>query len=166
MPYEDRASAGLIALFDAQGGPITKGNINNKPFVPYAVSNQKAPPPYDMEGRKATLLAFLPRRGVEPTDWEGEFMTLSTLYSDANRPTASGTAEGLSLANFIAQLPPDWDKLIQLRIYLSAPGVPAKTDQYAGAFIRVDGDTWSLVGDVPNIPGGPAKMAEPTGGTR
>lgn len=165
FPYEDRESVGQIALFDAQGHPVTRGNVNDKPFVAYAVSNQKAPVPYDQPDRTATLLAFLPRHGVAPTDWEGEFMTLSTPYSDANRPTASGASENTSLAEFISHFPPDWDRLLQLRIYLGVPGATIKTDQYASANIRVNGDTWSIVGDMPNIAGGPASM-EPTGGTR
>jgi len=165
FPYEDRTSVGQIALFNAQSNPITKGNVNDKPFVAYAVSNQKAPPPYDQPGRTATLLAFLPRHGVAPTDWEGEFMTLSTPYSDANRPTASGAAENTSLADLITHFPPDWDGLLQLRIYLGAPGERIKTDQYASASIRVSGDTWSIIGDTPSIAGGPAG-SEPTGGTR
>jgi len=165
LPYDDRESVGQIALFDAQSHPVTKGNVNDKPFVTYAVSDQKAPQPYDQPGRTATLLAFLPRHGVNPTDWEGDFMTLSTTYSDANRPTARGSTENASLAEFMKVFHPEWDGLIQLRIYLGVPGAPAKTDRYASANIRVNGDAWSLVGDMPNIPDGPAST-EPTGGTR
>ena len=161
IPYKDDAANGRLGLFDAEGRPVTKGNINDKPFVVFAVSDEKATPPHDKPGRKAALLAFQPREGVAPASWGGDFLTGSTPYSDANRPTAHGTEEDITLANFLAVFPIGWGGVIQLRMYLSAPEAPGRTDRYATAEIRVDGDTWSLVGKPPDIPGGPSM--EPAG---
>ena len=154
IPYEDKESAGLLALYDGSGHRITTGKVADKPFAHFAVSTQKAPPPYDKPGRKAALLAFQPRKGVDPSKWGGDFLTGSTAYADAGHPTASGTAEDISLANFMAEFPPQWDNLVQLRIYLGAPQQPGLTEHYVTADIRVSGDTWTLVRGAPDVPGG------------
>jgi hypothetical protein len=165
LPYQDKESTARLALFDAAGHPVAKGNVNDRPFVAFAVSDQKAPPPYDNTGRKAALLAFQPREGVDPGKWGGDFLTASTSYTDTKRPTAHGTAEDISLANFIAEFPPQWNGLIQLRMYLGVPEHPGLTERYATTEIRVSGETWSLVGDAPSIAGGPAST-EPAGSPR
>jgi hypothetical protein len=161
LPYEDKASTGMLALYDDGGHRIISGNINDKPFAHFAVSAQKAPAPYDKDGRKAALLAFQPRQGIDPAKWGGDFLTGSTSYSDASRPTASGTGEDISLANFIAEFPPQWDGLIQLRIYLGAPQQPGLTERYVTADIRVRDQTWTAVRAAPDIPG-----AVPSGSPR
>jgi hypothetical protein len=153
IPYEDKGSQGRLAFYDAGGRRITSGNIDDKPFAHFAVSTEKAPPPYDKPGRKAALLAFQPRQGIDPAKWGGDFLTGSTSYVDAGHPTASGTGEDISLANFIAEYPPQWDGLIQLRMYLGAPQQPGLTEHYAAAEIRVKDKTWTLVRAAPDIPG-------------
>ena len=154
VPYEDKQAVGLIALYDRSGHLVTKGSVNDKPFVAKAVSAEKAPPPYDKPGCKAALLAFQPRKGVDPAVWEGDFLTGSTAYADAGHPTATGTDQDISLANVIAVFPPAWDGLLQLRMYLGAPEEPGRTSPYVTADIKVDGDTWTLVRGASDIPGG------------
>jgi predicted small secreted protein len=154
VPYEDKGSTGMLALYDAAGHRVTAGNINDKPFAHFAVSTQKAPAPYDIPGRKAALVAFQPREGVDPTKWGGDFLTGSTSYSDTGHPTASGTGEDISLANFIAEFPPQWEGLIQLRIYLGAPQQPALTERYVTADIKVRDQTWQVIRGAPDVPGG------------
>lgn len=154
IPYEDKASAGLLALYDDAGHRKTSGSVTDKPFAHFAVSAQKAPAPYDTPGGKAALMAFQPRKGMDPAQWSGDFLTGTTVYRDANHPTASGTGEDISLANFMSVFPPEWDGLIQLRIYLGAPGQPGLTERYVTADIRVKDQTWSVVRGADDVPGG------------
>jgi len=154
VPYDDSASIGALALVDQSGHALTTGNVNDKPFVRAAVSLVKAPAPYDKPGRKAALMAFQPRKGVNPALWGGDFMTGSTTYDNPNFPTAHGTDEDISLANFIAEFPPQWNGMIQLRIYLGAPQEPGMTSSYVTADIKVAGDTWTLVRGSSELPAG------------
>ena len=154
VPYDDSASTGALALVDQNGKAVTTGSVNDKPFVRAAVSLVKAPSPYDKPGRKAALMAFQPRKGVSPALWGGDFMTGSTTYENPNFPTAHGTDEDISLANFIAEFPPQWNGMIQLRIYLGAPQEPGLTSSYVTADIKVSGDTWTLVRGSSELPAG------------
>jgi hypothetical protein len=154
IPYQDKASTGMLALYDAAGHPITKGDIETKPFARFAVSTQHAPPPYDRPGGKAALMAFQPMPNIDPTKWGGDFLTGSTSYSDPAHPTATGTDEDISLANFIAEFPTKWNGMVQLRMYLGAPQQPGLTERYVTADIKVDGKTWTLVRGATEVPGG------------
>jgi hypothetical protein len=154
VPYHDDHSVGQIALVNSDGKVVTSGSINDKPFVAMAVSLQKAPAPYDAPGRKATLLAYQPRKGVDPSLWGNDFLTGSTDYPDPAEPTARTIDSDISLANFIHVFPPDWDGFIQLRIYLGAPGVPTRSSSYVTADIKVSGDTWTMVAGATSLPGG------------
>jgi len=49
------------------------------------------------------------------------------------------------LKDMVESFPPIWDHLIELRLYLSAPGLTPYTRPYAAADIRVTGNTWTLV---------------------
>lgn len=154
IPYEDKGSTGLLALYDDAGHRKTSGSITDKPFAHFAVSAQKALPPYDSPGGKAALMAFQPRKGTDPSTWGGDFLTGSTPYPDANHPTASATSEDITLANFMSVFPPEWDGLIQLRIYLGGPGKPGLTERYVTADIRVKDQTWTVVRGADDVPGG------------
>jgi hypothetical protein len=154
VPYQDPQSIGELALYDRAGQPITSGHISDKPFVAYAVSTVRAPKPYDKAGGKAALMAFQPQQGVEPSAWQGDFMTGSTAYSDPNHPTAAAQSADISLANFLAELPVQWDGFIQLRLYLGAPQEAPLTTRYVTADIQVSGDTWKLVRGATSSPGG------------
>jgi hypothetical protein len=158
-PYDDKESTGLIGLFDHDGHQVTSGKIGDRPFVSYAVSDQKAPAGYDKPGRKAALLAFVPRDGVDPAKWGGDFLTGSTTYTDVAHPIAHGTDEDISLAEFMKTFPPQADGRIQLRIYLGAPSMPGKIDQYVTADLKVSGDTWTVTRGAANLPAPPTTGA-------
>jgi LPXTG-motif cell wall-anchored protein len=145
VPYTDGRSVGMIALYDKDGKAVTSGKISDKPFVAKAVSQARAPQPYDHEGRKATLLAFLPRKDADPTQWHGKFLTGASAYPDAAHPTVISPAEAGSLAEFLETYPTQWDGLVQLRIYLGVPGEATLTTSYATADIRVHDGTWTVV---------------------
>ncbi|MET7396711.1 LPXTG cell wall anchor domain-containing protein [Dactylosporangium sp. NPDC005572] len=145
VPYTDTRSTGVIALYGRDGNIVTQGKVSDKPFVAKAVSHVRAAAPYDGEGRKATLLAFLPRHGIDPTQWNGRFLTGASTYGDPARPTAIAPAEADSLAAFLEAYPTQWNGLVQLRIFLGVPGEPTLTSSYASADIKVTGDTWKVV---------------------
>jgi hypothetical protein len=153
VPYTDSQSVGEMALY-RNGQPVTSGKITDRPFVDYAVSTVRAPAPYDKPGRKAALMAFQAQKGIEPAGWQGDFMTGSTPYSDPNHPTATAQSDDISLANFMAELPVQWDGFIQLRLYLGAPNEPPMSTHYVTADIQVSGQNWKLVRGATSAPGG------------
>ena len=145
VPWTDTAVTGSIGLCDRSGHPVESGSVDTTPFVARAVSSVPAAPPYNKPGRTATLYAFQPRPGVAPGEWSGDMLTASTRYSNPAHPMTEATGADLSLAGFISEFPPDWDGLLQLRMYLSAPDEPAQSLSYASTTIKVNGSTWSVV---------------------
>ena len=108
-----------------------------------------------MTGRKASLVAVQPRQNVDPEMWDGTLLTAATTYLDPAHPIARSDGTGSSLADFLAAYPATWSGYVQLRIYLGAPGRPTLNTSYASADLKVDGDTWSLVGGAPDgVPSG------------
>jgi len=144
LPYSDPNAVGSIGLCDRAGHPVNHGNIHDKPFVWRAVSSVPAPAPYDANGRTATLFAFQPRVETAPGQWSGELVTASAKYSNPAHPMAQATALDESLADYLADFPTMLDGLVQLRIYLGAPGQPAYTLKYAATDLKVSGDTWTV----------------------
>ncbi|MDG6101779.1 LPXTG cell wall anchor domain-containing protein [Dactylosporangium aurantiacum] len=145
VPYTDSRSTGGIVLYDKDGTAVTSGRTNDRPFVAKAVGQAKAPDPYDRDGRKATLLAFLPRQDADPTQWHGRFLTGASAYPDPAHPTVVAPDGAGSLGEFLDVYPTQWDGLVQLRIYLGVPGEATLTSSYATADIRVSGDRWTVV---------------------
>lgn len=145
-PFTDKRSVGAIALYGNGCKPVTHGRVKDRPFVRAAVSVPKAPDAYAVAGRKASLVAVQPRPNVDPELWDGTLLTAATTYGDPAHPTARADAKGESLADFLAAYPATWKGFVQLRMYLGAPGRPTLNTSYASADIKVDGDTWSLVG--------------------
>lgn len=144
-PYTDSHSTGGIVLYDKDGTAVTSGSTNDRPFVAKAVGQAKAPQPYDGDGRKATLLAFLPRKDADATQWHGRFLTGASAYTDPAHPTVVAPDGAGSLREFLDVYPTQWDGLVQLRIYLGVPGEATLTTSYATADIKVTGDRWTVV---------------------
>jgi hypothetical protein len=144
LPYTDPNAVGSIGLCDRAGQPVTHGNIHDKPFVWRAVSSVAAAAPYNASGRTATLFAYQPRVETAPGQWSGELVTASAKYSNPAYPMAQATALDGSLADYLADFPTMLDGLVQLRIYLGAPGQPAYTLKYAATDLKVSGDTWTV----------------------
>jgi hypothetical protein len=145
VPWTDSSVTGFIGLCDSHGHPVTSGSLDSAPFVTRAVSSVAAPSPYGEPGRTATLYAFQPRQGLAPGEWSGDMLTASTRYTNPSHPMAQATGGDLSMAAFVGEFPPAWDGLIQLRLYLGAPGQPPQTISYASTTIKVTGSTWSVV---------------------
>jgi hypothetical protein len=158
VPYTDSRSTGFITLYDKAGKPIKSGNIDDHPFVWKAEGSAKALAPYDGTGRKATLYAYQPRQGADPSTWSGDTLTASTDYADPAHPTATASTVDFSLQDYLSEFPARWDGLVQLRIYLGVPGQSTYTVKYASTDLKVTGKTWAVVGGGPGAGAGGANI--------
>lgn len=144
VPYRDPGATGTVTLCDKKLRPITEGSIVDRPFVWRAVGSQRAPSPYDGEGRLATLFAFQPIEGVGPGEWVGEQIVGPARYTATGRPTSQFTEIDYALEVFLDRFPPRWNGLVQLRLMYGAPGRSTSTN-YAAMDLKVTGNTWSVV---------------------
>lgn len=144
-PYRDPAASGTIGLCDRAGHQVTHGSTAAAPFAWRAVSSVAAPAGY-AAGGTATLMAYQPRRGVPSGDWSGDQLTSASRYSNPAHPTAAATRDDESLRGFLTEYAPQWDGLIELRLYLGAPNQPLYSLTYPSLNIQVTGDTWHVVG--------------------
>jgi hypothetical protein len=158
VPYNDPRSTGFITLYDKAGKPVKSGSIDDHPFVWKAAGSAKALAPYDGNGRKATLYAFQPRQGADPSTWSGDTLTASTDYTDPAHPTATASTVDFSLQDYLSEFPARWDGLVQLRIYLGVPGQSTYTVRYASTDLKVTGRTWTVVGGGPGAGSGGANI--------
>jgi hypothetical protein len=146
VPYTDPAVTGTLGLCDQSGKQVTSGTTQAAPFAWRAVGTTPAPAAYTVPGSSATLYAFQPRAGVEPSGWSGEMLTAAGRYTDAAHPMAAATADDIALGDFLAAYPPEDDGFVQLRLYLSAPDQPPLTARYDALDIKVSGTSWRAVG--------------------
>jgi hypothetical protein len=145
-PYTDPNANGSIGLCDQTGQPLTKGDLETRPFAWKAVGETAGPAPYNQTGATAQLYAFQPRKGVDPGDWSGEQLSGASRFSNLAHPTAALTGLDESLAVFAGDFPPQWDGYVQLRLYLNAPDAGEYTTTYNATNIVIKGDKWSVVG--------------------
>ena len=145
VPYSDPNVVGSIGLCNAAGQSVTKGSINDVPFVTKAIGSTPAAAPYNGVAATAGLFIYQPRQNSEATNWNGEELGATSKSSSPQHPTATLTAGDGPLADALADYPPKWDGLMQLRIYLGAPNEPAYTSKYDATDIKITGDTWQVV---------------------
>jgi hypothetical protein len=145
VPYTDPNAVGSIGFCNAAGQSVTTGSINDVPFVTKAIDSTPAAAPYNGAGATAGLFIYQPRENVEPTNWNGEEVGATSKSSSPLHPTATLTAGDGALALALADYPPKWDGLMQLRIYLGAPDEPAYTAKYDATDIKIKGDSWQVV---------------------
>jgi hypothetical protein len=146
VPWQDPSAKGAITFYDQAGKVLTKGSVTTHPFVWKAVGSTPAGAGFTGAGKFATLLAYQPRQGADPTEWSGDLMSASTPYQDAAYPTVLMTATDFSLGDFLKEFPPKWKGMIQLRLFIGASGVPIQTNPYDTATVKVNGNKWMLVG--------------------
>jgi hypothetical protein len=151
-PYSDPAAAGTITLCDAQGHAITSGSTSTAPFVWTAHSSFVPPPAYSKPGRTAFLLAYQPRQNVPAGSWSGGLLSAASRYDDAAHPTVQFTKLDDALNQFTSSYPPQWNGLIQLRMYYGAPDEPTYSLRYAASDLLVssDGGTWTSLDPGPS----------------
>ena len=145
VPYTDERSSGLLTLCDAGGHELRAGSVVTQPFVHLVVAQTPAPAGYDDGRGTASLYGYQPRQGLAPGQWSGELMTGASRFADPHRPAAVALPEDLSLGGFAADFPPTWHGLVQLRLYVGAPGRPLQSQRYDSADVQISGDHWSLV---------------------
>jgi hypothetical protein len=143
VPYKDSNASGFVGLCDKTKHPITSGSIYDKPFVWTAVSSTPAPKGY--EHGKATLIAYQPRKDVDPGQWSGRQLTSSSSFTNPAHPMSQATNGDDPLVFFTGAFPPRWDGLIELRLYFSGPDVAPHQAPYPATNIRVTGERWSVV---------------------
>lgn len=146
VPYVDPSSVGSIGLCDKQDQKLTHGAVDTRPFIWKAVDETAAPALYSGAGATATLYAYQPRQGVDPSDWSGAQLNIASKFSNPAHPATAETGLDPALAIFVADYPPEWGGFVQIRIYLNAPNQPTYNQTYDAANIKVDGNTWTLVG--------------------
>lgn len=145
VPYSDPNVVGSIGLCNAAGQSVTKGSINDVPFVTKAIDSTPAAAPYNGVGATAGLFIYQPRQNSEVTNWHGEQLGATSKSSSPQHPTVILTAGDGPLADALADYPPKWDGLMQLRVYLGAPNEPAYTAKYDATDIKITGDSWQVV---------------------
>jgi len=144
VPYSDPNVAGSIGLCNAAGQSVTTGSINDVPFVTKAIDSTPAAAPYNGAGETATLFIYQPRQNIAPGEWHGEQIGASSRSSTPQHPTAILTAGDGPLAAALADYPPMWDGLMQLRVYLGAPNQPTFRGTYDATDIKITGNTWQV----------------------
>jgi hypothetical protein len=145
LPYTDPDQAGWLTLCGTNLKPVTEGSIFTKPFIWRAVGNVPTPEGYRIQGVGAALFAYQPRPYTPAGAWSGAIMTAESLYSNLQHPMAQATPIDQPLTYMVYQFQPIWDHLIELRLYIGAPGRTTYVNDYAAADIQVIGNTWHLV---------------------
>jgi hypothetical protein len=147
IPYQDPGKAGSITLCDVHGDPVTHGDVSASPFVWSLHSDLAATGGFAAAGRTATYLAYQPRQDEAPGDWSGRVMSPASRYTDPQHPTVQLTPVDDGLDQMTSDFPPLWDHLIQLRMYLAAPGLSATGTRYAALTLQIsaDGRTWTAL---------------------
>lgn len=145
VPYKDTRVIGALGLCDKDGKAVTHGKVTDRPMAFRAVGATAAPAGYDGAGRSATLFAYQPRKGVDAPYWSGEQLSGTSRYSNAAHPMIEFLERDQPLATVIADFPPQWKGLLQLRLYVGGTGLTPKTDAYDALDIRVDGSSWTAV---------------------
>ena len=143
VPFNDPNAHGFIGLCDRSEHPITSGSLDDVPFVWTAVSSTPAPSGYDKG--KATLYAYQPRPHVDPSQWGGRMLTSSSSYTNPAHPMAQGTNGDSPLLWFVQAYPPQWDGLVQLRMFYSGVNLTTDLSPYPATVLRVTGNNWSVV---------------------
>ncbi len=127
------------------GNNISHGSVYDKPFAWRAVSAVAASGALGGPGRKATLYAYQPRKGVDPANWSGQQLGAASAYSSTTVPVAQQTDRDPALSDYLNNFPPQWDRLVELRIYFGALHTPVSASAYPAADIRIAGTTWTLL---------------------
>lgn len=144
-PFSDPAAIGKLTLCDVRNHVVTHGSVDTKPFVWRAIGSAPPTGPYAGQRRTAALYGYQPVKDLDPSQWNGEFLTAGSHYGNALHPIAAATAVDPSLQDLLVAYPPKWNGLIQLRMFLGAAGAATLTSSYNAAVIRISGSTWSLV---------------------
>jgi len=144
VPFTDRNVVGGLTFCDPNNKAVTSGKVTDIPFAWKVVSSEAAPTVYRGPYQKAHLVVFQPRENVDPGIWSGKQMTASAHYTNAKHPMTQATYGDPALADFVS-IAPLWQGLVQVRMYLTNIDTPPRTNPYAAAVIKVEGNNWRVV---------------------
>ena len=158
-PWEpDHHSKGGLLFYNSKGKKITSGKLTAAPFAAYV----QGAVPVRKGDTKATLFAYLPKKGQVPGQFTGEQLTTSDSYPNSKAPSAlrksalplvSLTKNDETLGELFADFPNPaksgnaYSGLYELRLITSKAGSTAAT-AYDSADIAVSNVTTSNTGTV------------------
>jgi hypothetical protein len=145
VPYNDPRSSGTIGICDAHGRTITSGRLADTPFAAKVVGSDRPEGAYGGKGATAYLLGYQPRKGIDAGNWSGEQLTAASTYSNHDHPMAEVTYGDVTLVQLASDYPPQWNGLLQLRLYFTVPGQAGASPSYPTTDIQVTGGTWRVV---------------------
>lgn len=146
MPYSDTNASGTLTFCDAQGQPLSHGNINDKPFAHLVVSSAPAEAPVAGLGRSATLFLAIPQKGVDPQAWLTNPLSGSSFYTNPAHPmVAAAAGTDYSLEDVLATDPVQWNGLVEVRMFTASFDGGILSTQYPAADLQVTGPTWTLL---------------------
>jgi hypothetical protein len=144
IPFTDAKADGYIGFCDSSGKQITSGKVGDAPFAVKAVSSVAAPAGYVAGTGRAVMNVYQPRKGVDPGEWSGKQLTAASLFSNTAHPMVQGIGRDPALIDFVSVFPPNWDGLVQVRMYFGAPNMPQYSGKYPATVLKVSGSTWTV----------------------
>jgi hypothetical protein len=145
VPYKDSSSSGALGFCDANGHEVTSGLITDQPLASFAVSSYRPPAPFDQPDGSATVFAYQPREGVAPGAWSGLQLTAASTYTVPQYPKVEVLSADKTISNMVTSYPPQWDGILQLRMYFGAPGQSIFKGHYPTADIQISGKAWKIL---------------------
>jgi hypothetical protein len=156
-PWEpDPNAQGQVTFTDANGVPITGGNLSDSPLANFALGST----PGRTGDTKAVLFYYLPVKGVNSLSWNGGQVDGLTVYSPGSSlppnlastglPVNTDTSGTVSVGTMVTTFPndatansdPTWQNQYEIR--LKTNGASGTNTNYDAADILVTGTTWQL----------------------
>ena len=159
-PWESSISPplnGFITFYNAKGQVVTGGSITANGLGAYAVASSADKRQGDI---KATVFIYTPRKGVNPLEWSGEQISLSSNYPNPKAPAPIATTKNpvesnagtdTTLKDYISAFPntqtaTGYVGLYDVRMHVSGPGGIGLEQTYWDTVISVNmkKKTWSV----------------------
>lgn len=156
-----------LKFYDANGAVVTSGSTSDQPFAAYAAADADV----HAGATHGTLFAYTPSGSVAPGAWSGAQISDTTRFAGTGAVTGPGAVAGKqfhqgvdsdeSLADFIATFPNsatgNLANVFEIRLRTSSDS--GVDEDYASAFVKVNGTTWTQIA-APTLGGGqPAAVA-------
>lgn len=142
-PYQDKDASGRLTLCDGGSKAVTEGSVRDRPFAARVVGSRRVPAA-QAPGATATLYAYQPRKGAEPSEWTGIPLTAPTPVDATASTSATVGSDATTLAQFLGGYPASWDGWLQVRLLVTSPADGA-VGSYDSVDLKVSGDHWQAV---------------------
>lgn len=158
-PWESQVSPppnGFLTFYNAKGQVVTGGSITANGLGAYAVASSADKRQGDT---KATVFVYTPRQGVNPLQWSGEQISLSTNYPNTKAPAPIGTTHNpvetnpgtdTTLQSYISAFPntqtaTGWVGLYDVRMHVSGFQLPPEQTYWDTVIsVNTNTNTWSV----------------------